>query len=100
MSDGGECEAWGVLECEALYFGAYVSEGHAASIYSIEDAAWRRELLVLYRKYVVAAARLLSAQFLSIPSLCITDCLFTSDRVSVAKLQTANGFISEKAEVF
>ena len=49
MSDGGECEAWGFVECDALYFGACVSEGHAASIFSIEDAASRRELSVIYR---------------------------------------------------
>jgi len=90
----------GFVECDAVYFGAYVSEGNAASIFSIEYAASRRELSVICRMYDVAPTRLFSAQFLAIPSLCITDCLFMGGRVSVANLQTASGFISEKAEVF
>jgi hypothetical protein len=44
--------------------------------------------------------RLFSARLLVFPSLCVADCLFMGGRVSVAKLQTANGFISEKAEGF
>jgi len=57
MSDGGECETWGLVECDAVYFGAYVSEGVTASIFRVEGAASRRELSAIYRMYDVAPTR-------------------------------------------
>jgi len=48
----------------------------------------------------LAPTRLFSARLLVFPFLCVTDCLFMGGRVSVAKLQTANGFISENSEGF
>jgi hypothetical protein len=88
------------VEYDAVLFGAYVSEGHGASIFSIPNVASRIELSIIYRMYNVAPTRLFAAQLLAFPSVCITDCLFMGGRDSVAKLQTANGFISEKAGGF